>query len=124
LRHRPREALLLGTHAEGYLAAVPLVLSPVKAAAPHGDLPLSGWAELNEFAGGEVIAGDPPVPVVRGRVAMVLTSPPYGRTMHGRVEHRRGPLTKFANRYGEPDPAGRDSQSPQYGPPMPFVDSD
>ena len=44
-------------------------------------------------------------PVVRGRVALVLTSPPYGRTMHGRVEHRRGPLTKFANRYGEHDPA-------------------
>jgi modification methylase len=44
-------------------------------------------------------------PVMRGRVALVLTSPPYGRTMHGRVEHRHGPLTKFANRYSEPDPA-------------------
>ena len=44
-------------------------------------------------------------PVLRGRVALVLTSPPYGRTMHGRVEHRRGPLTKFANSYGDPDPA-------------------
>jgi modification methylase len=41
----------------------------------------------------------------RGQVALVLTSPPYGRTMHGRVEHRRGPLTRFHNSYGQPDPA-------------------
>jgi modification methylase len=34
----------------------------------------------------------------------VLTSPPYGRTMHGRVEHRRGPLARFHNSYGPPDP--------------------
>jgi hypothetical protein len=26
--------------------------------------------------------------------------------MHGRVDHRRGPLSKFANRYGQRDPAG------------------
>jgi modification methylase len=44
-------------------------------------------------------------PVLRGRVALVLTSPPYGRTMHGRVEHRRGPLRTFANSYGPRDPA-------------------
>ncbi|MCI0687546.1 MAG: hypothetical protein L0Y54_09960 [Sporichthyaceae bacterium] len=44
-------------------------------------------------------------PPMRGNVALVLTSPPYGRTMHGRVEHRRGPLTKFANSYGPPNPA-------------------
>jgi modification methylase len=42
---------------------------------------------------------------LRGRFQMVLTSPPYGRTMHGRVEHRRGPLIRFHNRYGPPDPA-------------------
>lgn len=40
-----------------------------------------------------------------GQVVLVLTSPPYGRTMHGRVEHRRGPLTRFHNTYGQPDPA-------------------
>jgi hypothetical protein len=40
----------------------------------------------------------------RGQVVLVLTSPPYGRTMHGRVEHRRGPLTRFHNSYGPPDP--------------------
>jgi modification methylase len=41
------------------------------------------------------------VPVaLRGRFALVLTSPPYGRTMHGRVEHRHGPLTRFHNSYG------------------------
>jgi hypothetical protein len=44
-------------------------------------------------------------PVLRGRVDLILTSPPYGRTMHGRVEHRRGPLTRFADTYGDPDPA-------------------
>jgi tRNA1(Val) A37 N6-methylase TrmN6 len=37
---------------------------------------------------------------LRGRFALVLTSPPYGKTMHGRVEHRRGPLTRFHNSYG------------------------
>jgi len=42
---------------------------------------------------------------LRGQVALVLTSPPYGRTTHGRVEHRRGPLTRFDNAYGEPDDA-------------------
>lgn len=42
---------------------------------------------------------------LRGQFQLVLTSPPYGRTMHGRVEHRRGPLTRFHNRYGTPDPA-------------------
>lgn len=42
---------------------------------------------------------------LRGQFQLVLTSPPYGRTMHGRVEHRRGPLVRFHNRYGTPDPA-------------------
>jgi DNA modification methylase len=32
---------------------------------------------------------------LRGTVSLVLTSPPYGPSMHGRVEHRRGPLTRF-----------------------------
>lgn len=54
---------------------------------------------------GMVVTGDATAlpgllpPVLHGRVALVLTSPPYGRTMHGRVEHRRGPLTRFANTY-------------------------
>jgi modification methylase len=42
---------------------------------------------------------------LRGRFQLLLTSPPYGRTMHGRVEHRRGPLTRFHNQYGTADPA-------------------
>jgi hypothetical protein len=42
---------------------------------------------------------------LRGRFHLALTSPPYGRTMHGRVEHRCGPLVRFHNRYGTPDPA-------------------
>jgi hypothetical protein len=40
-----------------------------------------------------------------GQAAMVLASPPYGRIVHGRVEHRRGPLVRFADQYGEPDRA-------------------
>ena len=45
---------------------------------------------------------------VRGQVSLVLTSPPYGKTMHGRVEHRRGPLTRFHNTYSHhaPDDGG------------------
>jgi len=60
---------------------------------------------------GRVIAGDATrlprgIPTgLRGRFQLVLTSPPYGRTMHGRVEHRHGPLTRFHNSYGSPDPA-------------------
>ncbi len=59
---------------------------------------------------GRVIQGDATrlaevIPAeLHGQVAMVLTSPPYGRTTHGRVEHRRGPLTRFANTYSESDP--------------------
>lgn len=43
---------------------------------------------------------------LRGQISLVLTSPPYGRTMHGRVEHRHGPLTRFHNTYH------RDSNEP------------
>jgi hypothetical protein len=43
--------------------------------------------------------------LLRGRVDLILTSPPYGRSMHGRVEHRHGPLRRFANTYGPPDAA-------------------
>src|SRR6266702_5854061 len=38
---------------------------------------------------------------LRGQVSLVLTPPPYGKTMHGRVEHRCGPLTRFHNTYGQ-----------------------
>lgn len=36
---------------------------------------------------------------LRGQISLVLTSPPYGRTMHGRIEHRHGPLRRFHNTY-------------------------
>ena len=49
---------------------------------------------------------------LRGRFQLVLTSPPYGRTMHGRVEHRRGPLTRFHNQYGPPDPTEHSAEQP------------
>jgi modification methylase len=36
---------------------------------------------------------------LRGQISLVITSPPYGRTMHGRVKHRCGPLSRFHNTY-------------------------
>jgi hypothetical protein len=46
---------------------------------------------------------------LHGQISLVLTSPPYGKTMHGRVEHRHGPLTRFHNAYTQPaDPAHPD----------------
>src|SRR6266511_1711012 len=36
---------------------------------------------------------------LRGQVALVLTSPPYGRTMHGLVDHRNGQIQRFHNTY-------------------------
>jgi hypothetical protein len=48
-------------------------------------------------------------PELRGQISLVLTSPPYGKTMHGRVEHRRGPLRRFHNAYTDHhDPANAD----------------
>jgi modification methylase len=45
---------------------------------------------------------------LRGQISLVLTSPPYGRTMHGRVDHRHGPLSRFHNTYNGQRRAGRD----------------
>jgi hypothetical protein len=59
---------------------------------------------------GRVLRGDATVlprgvpTELRGQVSLVLTSPPYGKTMHGRVEHRRGPLTRFHNTYSQHPP--------------------
>jgi len=36
---------------------------------------------------------------LRGQISLVIASPPYGRTIHGRVEHRSGPLSRFHNSY-------------------------
>ena len=41
---------------------------------------------------------------LRGQISLMLTSPPYGRTMHSRVEHRRGRLTRFHNAYSHSKP--------------------
>ncbi len=43
--------------------------------------------------------------LLRGRVDLILTSPPYRRTMHGRVQHRSGPLQRFDDSYGPADVA-------------------
>ena len=54
---------------------------------------------------GEVHAGDARslgslVPAsIRGRVALVLTSPPYGSSVHGRVDVRSGAVLKRDDRY-------------------------
>lgn len=60
---------------------------------------------------GEVICGDARHltglvdPAVRGLVGLVLTSPPYGATLHGRVTARAGEgIAKAHNRYSN-DPA-------------------
>ncbi len=37
--------------------------------------------------------------VLTGRVDLVVMSPPYGKTMHGRVDHRHGPLRRFHDTY-------------------------
>jgi len=43
---------------------------------------------------------------VAGRVALVVTSPPYGPTVHGHVRPTRAGVVKSANRYSDaPDPA-------------------
>lgn len=39
-----------------------------------------------------------------GQVDLVLTSPPYGPRCHGRLDHRRGRLTRFHDTY-QPQPA-------------------
>ncbi|HET8660368.1 MAG TPA: DNA methyltransferase [Micromonosporaceae bacterium] len=39
--------------------------------------------------------------VLHGRVALVVTSPPYGPTVHGLVRPGAGGVAKFDNRYGE-----------------------
>ena len=42
---------------------------------------------------------------LHGQVALVVTSPPYGPTVHGLVRPTPGAgVTKTANRYGDPDP--------------------
>jgi modification methylase len=44
-------------------------------------------------------------PSVHGRVALVVTSPPYGRSVHGQVDARPGGVVKYDNRYSDrPDP--------------------
>jgi len=54
--------------------------------------------------------------VLVGRVDLVVTSPPYGKTMHGRVEHRHGPLQRFHDTYTPDHPTGaprNDTTSPR-----------
>jgi SAM-dependent methyltransferase len=44
-------------------------------------------------------------PSVHGRVALVVTSPPYGRSVHGQVDARPGGVVKYDNRYSDrPEP--------------------
>jgi SAM-dependent methyltransferase len=75
------------------------------------------WARLSrqnvaharaQGAGGvaSVVAGDARLAgqLIRkaaGEIALVITSPPYGRSLHGRVSLHGGEVTKFDNRYSE-----------------------
>ena len=56
-------------------------------------------------------------PDLAGRVALVLTSPPYGRSLHGQVSARPGRgVAKFDDAYStDPTNLGRDSQSTLLG---------
>jgi modification methylase len=40
-------------------------------------------------------------PSMRGQVALVATSPPYGRSVHGQVDARPGGVVKYDNRYSD-----------------------
>jgi modification methylase len=40
-------------------------------------------------------------PSVRGQVTLVVTSPPYGRSVHGQVNARPGGVVKYDNRYSD-----------------------
>jgi site-specific DNA-cytosine methylase len=46
-------------------------------------------------------------PSLHGRVALVVTSPPYGSSVHGQVDARPGRVVKYDNRYAEPGATGR-----------------
>jgi modification methylase len=46
-------------------------------------------------------------PSLRGRVSLVVTSPPYGPSVHGQVDARSGAVVKYDNRYAEPGAPGR-----------------
>jgi modification methylase len=43
---------------------------------------------------------------VRGQVALVLTSPPYGSSVHGQVNAGPGKVVKYDNRYADPGARG------------------
>ena len=65
-------------------------------------------------AGGEVICGDARQlldlldPSLHGQVALVVTSPPYGASVHGQVTARPGQgIAKYDHRYTEPQPHPR-----------------
>ncbi|MGH3657902.1 MAG: site-specific DNA-methyltransferase, partial [Micromonosporaceae bacterium] len=40
---------------------------------------------------------------VHGRISLVITSPPYGPTVHGHVRPTGGGIVKHADTYGDPD---------------------
>jgi hypothetical protein len=96
------EAIHLGRHAFG------VEIEPGWVALARADIALA--RSQGGTGTGRVITADATrlprgIPTsLRGQFQLVLTSPPYGRTMHSRVEHRRGPLVRFHNRYGTPDP--------------------
>jgi hypothetical protein len=51
---------------------------PYRSGHSRGDLPLPGWAELDELVDGDVVAGDPPVPITVWRPVAVNNSDDFG----------------------------------------------
>lgn len=45
-------------------------------------------------------------PALHGKVALVLTSPPYGSSVHGQINAGPGKIIKYDNRYADPGARG------------------
>ncbi len=74
---------------------------------------LTHAASLGASGTGTVITGDARAladlvdPALHGQVALVLTSPPYGPSVHGQVNPRPGKVVKYDNRYADPGTTSR-----------------
>jgi modification methylase len=76
------------------LAAEGIALARRQGAAGHAEVIRGDARKLPQLVPAEV----------RGRVALVVTSPPYGPSIHGHVRARPGGVAKYNNRYSA-DPA-------------------
>jgi len=96
------EAVHLGRHGIGVeyeprwaaLASEGITLARRQGATGHAEVIRGDARQLPQLVPAEV----------RGRVALVVTSPPYGPSIHGHVRARPGGVAKYNNRYSA-DPA-------------------